>query len=43
LKLQHYFRDGPFAERIRVPTENAISIGDSNARKPAAGAQSTPY
>lgn len=27
-KLQNYFRDGPFAERIRVPTENAIPIGD---------------
>ena len=26
-KLQGYFRDGPFAERIRVPTENAIPIG----------------
>jgi alcohol dehydrogenase len=28
MKLQEYFRDGPFAERIRVPTENAIAIGD---------------
>ena len=27
-KLQTYFRDGPFAERMRVPTENAIAIGD---------------
>ncbi|MES0179054.1 zinc-binding dehydrogenase [Mesorhizobium sp. M0025] len=27
-KLQEYFRDGAFAERIRVPTENAIPIGD---------------
>lgn len=27
-KLQEYFRDGPFAERIRVPTENAIPIGE---------------
>ena len=27
-KLQDRFRDGPFAERIRVPTENAIPIGD---------------
>jgi alcohol dehydrogenase len=27
-KLQEYFRDGPFAQRIRVPTENAIPIGD---------------
>ncbi|MBV8398675.1 MAG: zinc-binding alcohol dehydrogenase family protein [Acetobacteraceae bacterium] len=30
IKLQEYFRDGPFAERIRVPTENAIAIGDLN-------------
>lgn len=29
-KLQRYFRDGSFAERIRVPTENAIPIGDLN-------------
>jgi alcohol dehydrogenase len=28
MKLQEYFRDGAFAERIRVPTENAIPIGD---------------
>ena len=27
-KLQDRFRDGPFAERIRVPTENAVPIGD---------------
>lgn len=27
-KLQDHFRDGPFAERIRVPTENAIPIGN---------------
>ena len=27
-KLQQYFRDGPFAEHIRIPTENAIPIGD---------------
>ncbi|CAO3427427.1 alcohol dehydrogenase catalytic domain-containing protein [Azospirillum endophyticum] len=27
-KLQRYFRDGSFAERIRVPTENAIPVGD---------------
>ena len=27
-KLQGYFRDGAFAERIRVPTENAVAIGD---------------
>ncbi|MEM5405534.1 alcohol dehydrogenase catalytic domain-containing protein [Paraburkholderia unamae] len=27
-KLQCYFHDGPFAERVRVPTENAVRIGD---------------
>lgn len=27
-KLQEFHRDGAFAERIRVPTENAIPIGD---------------
>ena len=26
-KLQRYFRDGAFAERVRVPTENAVPIG----------------
>ncbi|MGQ7933910.1 alcohol dehydrogenase catalytic domain-containing protein [Paraburkholderia sp. D1E] len=26
--LQRYFHDGPFAERLRVPTENAVRIGD---------------
>ena len=26
-KLQRYFRDGAFAERVRVPTENAAPIG----------------
>lgn len=35
LKLQHYFRDGPFAEQIRVPTENAISIGHIDAAEAA--------
>ena len=30
-RLQDRFRDGPFAERIRVPTENAIPIGDIGA------------
>ena len=28
LQLQRYFHDGPFAERVRVPTENAVPIGD---------------
>jgi alcohol dehydrogenase len=27
LRLQKYFRDGSWAERTRVPTENAIAIG----------------
>ena len=26
--LQRYFRDGSFAEQIRVPTENAVPIGE---------------
>jgi len=27
LRLQEYFHNGPFAEQMRVPTENAIPIG----------------
>jgi alcohol dehydrogenase len=27
-RLQQYFRDGGFAERMRIPTENAIPIGE---------------
>ncbi|MBJ9963309.1 alcohol dehydrogenase catalytic domain-containing protein [Burkholderia seminalis] len=27
-QLQRYFHDGPFAERLRVPTENAVRIGE---------------
>ena len=27
LKLQKYFRDGAWAERMRVPTENAVALG----------------
>ena len=34
--LQRYFHDGPFAERIRVPTENAVPIGQINARDASA-------
>lgn len=30
LRLQRYFHDGPFAEQVRVPTENAIRIGEIN-------------
>ncbi|MFP4894196.1 alcohol dehydrogenase catalytic domain-containing protein [Paraburkholderia sp. EG304] len=28
LQLQRYFHDGPFAEQVRVPTENAVRIAD---------------
>jgi alcohol dehydrogenase len=36
LKLQQYFRDGAWAERVRVPTENAIPIGEiDSAAAPA--------
>src|SRR5579871_3074481 len=27
MRLQEYFHDGPFAEQIRVPTENAVRLG----------------
>jgi len=27
-RLSRYFHDGPFAERMRVPTENAVALGD---------------
>lgn len=27
MQLQRYFRDGAWAERMRVPTENAVAIG----------------
>ncbi len=30
-KLQRYFRDGAFAQQVRVPTENAIPIGAIDA------------
>lgn len=32
LKLQKYFHDGSWAEQVRLPTENAIPIGDIEAR-----------
>jgi len=35
MKLQKYFRDGAWAERMRVPTENAIAIGPIDARDAA--------
>ncbi len=28
LRLQRFYHDGSFAEQVRVPTENAIAIGD---------------
>lgn len=28
LRLQRHFHDGPFAEQVRVPTENAVRIGE---------------
>jgi alcohol dehydrogenase len=31
-RLQRYHLDGPFAERVRVPTENALAIGDIDER-----------
>ncbi len=36
LRLQGYYHDGPFAEQMRVPTENAIPLGPLD---PAAAAQ----
>ncbi|WP_321939650.1 zinc-binding dehydrogenase [Paraburkholderia sp. J8-2] len=27
-RLQRYFHDGPFAEQLRLPTENAVRIGE---------------
>ncbi len=35
LRLQRYFRDGPLAERMRVPTENAVPIGPIDAAEAA--------
>ena len=31
LRLQEYFHDGPFAEQMRVPTENAVRLGSMDA------------
>ena len=31
MRLQRHYHDGPFAEQVRVPTENAIRIGDIDA------------
>ena len=47
LRLQEFFHDGPFAERMRVPTENAIPLGpieEANAgRWCAMGLALVPY
>jgi alcohol dehydrogenase len=36
MRLQRYYHDGAFAERMRVPTENAIRIGEIDAKDAAA-------
>jgi alcohol dehydrogenase len=47
LHLQRYFHDGAWAERMRVPTENAVPIGDIEekdaARWCALGTLLVPY
>jgi alcohol dehydrogenase len=47
LRLQQYFHDGSWAERVRVPTENAIPIGPINEAQAAAwstlGSYLVPY
>ncbi|HYS66855.1 MAG TPA: medium chain dehydrogenase/reductase family protein [Paraburkholderia sp.] len=47
MRLQRYFHDGPFAEQVRVPTENAIRIGeiepDDAARWCALNVMLVPY
>lgn len=35
MRLQKYFRDGAWAERMRVPTENAIALGPIDPGKAA--------
>ena len=35
LRLQRYFHDGAWAEQMRLPTENAIPIGDIDAKDAA--------
>lgn len=35
VRLQQYFRDGPFADRIRIPTENAVRLGSIRAEHAA--------
>jgi alcohol dehydrogenase len=47
LRLQKYFRDGAWAQQMRLPTENAIAIGDLDkadaARWCALGTLLVPY
>lgn len=47
LALSRYFHDGPFAERMRVPTENAVPLGDVDVadapRWAALGVLLVPY
>ncbi|BBZ27491.1 alcohol dehydrogenase [Mycolicibacterium madagascariense] len=47
LTLSRYFHDGPFAQRMRVPTENAVALGDVDladvARWSALGILLVPY
>ncbi|MGY4709294.1 alcohol dehydrogenase catalytic domain-containing protein [Mycolicibacterium sp. CBM1] len=39
LRLSQYFHDGPFAQRMAVPTENAVPLGDQDpAHVPALAA-----
>jgi len=47
LKLQRYYHDGALAERMRIPTENAVRLGaveeDAAARWCALGLALVPY
>ena len=47
LQLSRYFHDGPFAQRMRVPTENAVALGAVDradlARWSALGILLVPY
>jgi alcohol dehydrogenase len=47
LRLSRYFHDGPFAEQMVLPTENAVALGDVDvaqaARMSAMGIALVPY
>jgi alcohol dehydrogenase len=47
MRLSRYFHDGPFAEQMIVPTENAVALGDVDiadvARWTAIGIMLVPY